>query len=70
MRFEFRRTLSWSWISRLFEKKILDEMSKQLNLEISKDGKISFKQVRRCKFCRAIISKEEIFCPKCRRSLA
>jgi len=53
----------------LFEKKILDEMSKQLNLEISKDGKISFKQVKQCKFCRAIISEKEIFCPKCRRSL-
>jgi len=61
--------LSWSWVSKIVEKKIMNEISKQLNLEISKDGKIQFKPFKQCQFCKAMISEKELFCPRCRRSL-
>jgi len=64
--------LSLSWVSGILKKKVLDEVGKQLNLEISKDGKIDFKPVKplkQCPFCKAMIPKEDIFCSKCSRAL-
>jgi len=55
-----------SWISNLVKKKLMDEVGKQLNLEISADGKqIDFKSSKQCKFCKETIPIEANICPKC-----
>lgn len=54
-----------SWISKVLEKKILDEVGKQLNLEVSKEGKIDYKAHKQCQFCKAMIPEKEAICPKC-----
>ena len=61
--------------SEKLKKKVLDEVGKQLNLEISKDGKVDFKSpkpsklLKQCQFCLAKIPKEDVVCPSCKRAL-
>jgi hypothetical protein len=60
--------LSWSsWISKFVEKKVMNEVGKQLNLEV-KDGSIDFKSTKKCKFCQTDMALADVFCPICSRS--
>ena len=67
--------MSLFWFSEKLKKKVLDEVGKQLNLEISKDGKVDFKPLKpskplkQCQFCQAMIPKEDVVCPSCKRAL-
>ena len=60
--------MSWSWITKAIEKKIMGEVGKQLNLDISKDGSINIKSSNSCRFCGTSMSLGEVFCPQCSRS--
>ncbi|MGQ9543932.1 MAG: hypothetical protein ACUVTM_07650 [Candidatus Bathyarchaeia archaeon] len=42
--------MSWSRISRIFDKKIMDEVQRQLNIEVSKGGGLNVRNVKRCRF--------------------
>jgi hypothetical protein len=55
--------------SKAIEKKILYEMKKQLNLDVSKDAPTSINSLntRGCRFCGAIMPIQEIFCPRCEK---
>ncbi|MCX6660545.1 MAG: hypothetical protein NTX81_09300 [Candidatus Bathyarchaeota archaeon] len=62
--------MSWSGISKIVEKKIMDEVKKQLNLDVHKDGEAGLNSLnaRGCRFCGAIMPIREIFCPACGKS--
>ncbi|WP_455278160.1 hypothetical protein [[Eubacterium] cellulosolvens] len=60
--------MSWSsWISKFVEKKVMDQVGKQLNLEV-KNGTIDFKSTKKCKFCQTDMPLADVFCPICSRS--
>ena len=67
--------MSLSWISKRLQKKVIDEVSRQLNIDISPDGKVDFKPLqptkplKKCQFCQEIIPLEDVFCPKCNKAL-
>ncbi|MEM3381199.1 MAG: hypothetical protein QXI59_04275 [Candidatus Bathyarchaeia archaeon] len=61
--------MSWSWISKIIERKILDEVKKQLNIDVSKSEVDGAKNFRQCRFCQATIPEGCVFCPSCGRSL-
>jgi hypothetical protein len=62
--------MSWSGISKIVEKKIMDEVKKQLNPNVPKDGEAGLNSLnaRGCRFCGAIMPIREIFCPACGKS--
>lgn len=60
--------MSWSWITKAIENKIMGEVGKQLNLDISKDGSINIKSSSSCRFCGKGMPLGEVFCPQCNRS--
>ena len=60
--------MSWSsWITKFVEKKVMNEVGKQLNLEV-KNGNIDFKSTKKCKFCQTDMALADVFCPLCSRS--
>jgi rRNA maturation endonuclease Nob1 len=61
--------VSWSWISKIIERKLLEEVKKQLNIDVSKVEAVDVKNLRQCRFCHSTISAGNVFCPSCGRSL-